>query len=74
MPGIDFDGEREIFFVGLFDHSRDSDKIDMFWKSKPAGYRRSCQNENIDVFPSQMGCYSHGSSYVSKTIGVMGIH
>ena len=74
MSGIEFDGQREVFFIGLLDHPWYPDKIHLLGEGKTPDNRGPCQNEDIDVLAEQMGRDGHGPPDMAETIGVMGVH
>jgi len=39
VPGVDFDGQGQVLFIGHFDHAWDADEIDLGGKRESANYR-----------------------------------
>jgi uncharacterized protein YuzE len=37
MPGIDLDRKGKVFLIGFFNHSRNTNKVDLLGKRKAAG-------------------------------------
>lgn len=68
------DRERLVIVIGLFNHTRDSDEIDVFGKLEASCNRRTGKNEDIGVGIPQTVRYRHGSADMVKTICIMRIH
>ena len=74
MAGFDLDGKRQVFLVGLLDHARYLDEIDLVREGKTPDDRRARQDEDIDVLAEQMGGNRQSPPDMAKAVGVMGIH
>ena len=74
VPSVDSDREGQVFFIGHFNHARDTNKIDLGGKRESANYRRSCDDEDIDIGGPQMGGNGQGPTNMPQAISVVGIH